>query len=107
MKPNQELQSLALNDARHKAFQGVCDLAVRVLTEEDPEAFELISNAFKEYKVHENADIDYLIKHEKEHDLTAYLFGAVKTVTDLYWNLPAPIKQLWDDVPELKRWRGR
>jgi hypothetical protein len=107
MKPNHELQSLALNDARHEAFQAVCDLATKVLTEEDPEAFERILRAFNEYKVHEHADIDYLIKHEKEHNLTVYLIGALKSGTDVYWRLPEPIKQLWDDVPELRKWRGR
>ena len=103
----QELQSLALNDAKRKAFQAVCDLATKFLTEGNPKAFERISSVFKEYKERENADIDYLIEHEKEYDLTVYLFGAIKNGTDVYWQLPALIKRLWDDVPELRKWRGR
>lgn len=107
MNPNHELKSLALNDSKHKAFKIVTDLAIKVLTEGNPQTFELISNAFKAYKVSENADIDYLIDHEKEYDLTVYIFGAVKSGTDVYWQLPAPIKRLWDDVPELRKWRER
>ena len=74
MNTEQELQSLALNNAKHEAFQIVTDLAIKLLTEEDPEAFEQISTAFKEYKVREEAEVEHTLKHVKGYDLTLYVF---------------------------------
>jgi hypothetical protein len=96
-----------LSAARYAAYKHVIDVANTVLPIHDPYAYAQIQEAFQAYECADKRQDQYIIRYAKQycHALQAVL--TCKTITDVYWALPAAMKQLWDAIPELKAWKDK
>jgi hypothetical protein len=98
---------MQLKQAKIVAFDKVVRLATTLLPLNSPYAFELIHTAFKEYEKLENEEHKSVKKLAPEHYNLLYLLFTSKTIADIYWRLPVPIRGLWMQVPELKAWKAK
>jgi hypothetical protein len=89
------------------AYDRVIQLATTLLPNSSPYTFELLYSAFKAYEKLENEEHRAVKKHSPEHYNLLYLLFTHKTIADIYWRLPVPIRGLWMQVPELKAWKAK
>jgi hypothetical protein len=108
MKPKIYKEKLIqLKEEKMAAFQRVVDQATELLILNSPRTFELLYTAFKEYEKLENIERLFVKKHSRKDYTLLYQLFIIKTIADVWWRLPVPIRGLWNSVPELKAWKAR
>ena len=98
---------IKIKNQKIAAFDKVVALAAALLPLNSPYAFELIYTAFADYEKLENEEHRSVKKHSPEHYNLLYLLFTSKTIADVWWRLPVPMRGLWNSVPELKAWKAK
>ena len=65
----------------------------------------MIWSAFLDYESAAKKAEQYIRRNFREEYTPLYIVFSHKTITDVYWTLTLQVKDLWDDIPELKGWR--
>jgi hypothetical protein len=89
------------------AFDRVVVLATELLQLNSTRTFEIIYTAFAEYEKLAKAEDDFVWKNAREGYTYMYALMMNKTIADVWWRLPVPIRELWMSVPELKAWKDK
>jgi hypothetical protein len=102
-KMNEKL--IKIKHDKLNAFDNVIRLAMELLPNSSPNVFELMQTAFTKYEKLENEEHKFVKKHSPKDYTLLYILFTHKTIADIYWALPAEVKELWNAVPALDSWR--
>lgn len=94
----------AIKEAKVEQFQKVIDTANAVLSEQNKDdAFNIIRDEFSKYEALADKEERFLFRHKQMSILQCLL--TYRTIADVWWKLPIPVRDLWDANPDLLAWR--
>ena len=96
---------MEIKNAKIAAYKHVCDLATELLERGSGDVFEQVRTAFAEYEKLEEQEQMYLKRKAPELFNIVGILANCKNIKDVYWKLPQAIKDLWDNIPELRSWK--
>ena len=85
------------------AFRKTLDITEKALTDNDPNTYKLVWDAFQEYERLSEQE-DKLMQKVPEFYNLLYVLMVAKNIKDIYWRLPDHVKLLWNKNLELKEW---
>jgi len=94
---------MAIKNAKVEQFDRVKETAIELLTLRSPMADLVIICEFEKYKVLAKNEEKYLVR-KGQMGVLQFLF-TYKNISDVWWQLPTHVRELWDAEPSLLIWR--
>jgi hypothetical protein len=96
-----------IKQSKLRAFKNVVDIAIFALENHSRFAFELIRNRWIDYEHLAAKEDRYVRKYAPDQYGYTYVLLTYKNIKDVYWQLSAVYRKLWDAIPELKAWKDK
>jgi hypothetical protein len=94
-----------IQNEKMAAYRHVKHMTTELLSQQSPDVYEKIYKAFTEFKKLEDREERYVRRFFPDQYRPSFLLINDKKITDVYWDLPEEVKELWKAVPALDSWR--